>query len=112
MILHDQGLPMPLWVEACNTIIYLQNQSHKILGMITLKEAFLRRKLDVSHFRIFGASICCHVFRDFRKKFKLAAELGVFLGYKETPNNYHVYLPSLRMTVVQRDVKYDEDKSK
>jgi len=33
-MLHDQGLPLHLWVEACNTIVYLQNRSpHRILGM-------------------------------------------------------------------------------
>lgn len=38
---HDQGLQLSMWVEACNTIVYLQNMSpHKILGMITPGEAF------------------------------------------------------------------------
>jgi len=32
-MLHDQGLPMFLWVEACNTAVFLQNMSlHKVLG--------------------------------------------------------------------------------
>jgi len=35
-MLHDQGLPLHLWVEACNTIVYLQNRSpHRIIGMKT-----------------------------------------------------------------------------
>lgn len=32
------------------------------------------------------------------------------MGYIETPNNYHVYLPSLRMKVLQRDIMFDEEK--
>ena len=32
------------------------------------------------------------------------------MGYTETPQNYCVYLSSLRMKIVQRDVKFDEDK--
>lgn len=32
------------------------------------------------------------------------------MGYTETPHNYYLYLPSLRITFVQRDVKFDEDK--
>eukprot|EP00253_Pinus_taeda_P031395 PITA_31395 len=40
-MLHDQGLPLHLWVEACNTIVYVQNRCpHKILGMSTLEEAY------------------------------------------------------------------------
>lgn len=33
------------------------------------------------------------------------------MGYIESPHNYHVYLPSLRMIVVQRDAKFDEEKA-
>ena len=42
-MIHDQGLPLFLCVEACNTIVYLQNRSsHKSLGDLTPKEAFFR----------------------------------------------------------------------
>jgi hypothetical protein len=68
--------------------------------MITPEEAFSGRKSDVSHFRIFGASVYCHVSKESRKKLEPTTELGVFVGYTETPHNYHVYFPSLRMTVV------------
>lgn len=77
--------------------------------MITSK-AFSGKKLDVSQFIIFGTSIYCHVSIDSRKKLELTIELGVFVGYTETPHNYQVYLPSLRMTFVRRDVKFYEEK--
>jgi len=32
------------------------------------------------------------------------------VGYTETPHNYHVYLPSLKIIVVRRDVEFDEEK--
>jgi len=56
--------------------------------MITLEEAFSGRKLDVSHLRIFGASIYGHVSKDSRKKLEPTIELGVFVGYIETSQNY------------------------
>jgi transposase InsO family protein len=32
-MLHDQGLPLFLWAEACYTAVYLQNMSpHRALG--------------------------------------------------------------------------------
>ena len=32
-MLHDQGLPMHLWAEACKTMIYVQNHCpHRVLG--------------------------------------------------------------------------------
>lgn len=72
VIMHDEGLPLHLWVETCNTPVYLQNQSpHWILGMITLEEASLGRKLDVSHFRIFGSFVYFHVSKESRKKLEM-----------------------------------------
>ena len=36
VMVHDQGLPLHLWAEACNTTVHLQNRGpHRILGMKT-----------------------------------------------------------------------------
>eukprot|EP00253_Pinus_taeda_P021914 PITA_21914 len=83
-MLHDQGLPLHLWAEACNTAVYLQNRSpHHILGMKTPEEVF---------------SGCTE-------------ELRIFVGYTDTPQNYWVYFPTSRSTVVRRDLKFDEQKA-
>jgi len=45
VMLHDQGLPLHLWVEACNIVVYLQYRNpHRILGMSTLEEDFFREE--------------------------------------------------------------------
>jgi hypothetical protein len=111
-MLHDQGLPMHLWAEACNTTVYVQNHCpHKVLGMNTSEEAFIGKKLDVSHFKIFGSFVYVHVTKNARKKLEPTAEVGIFVGYTKTPNNYHVYFPNSKMTVMQRDIKFDEGKA-
>jgi len=79
--------------------------------MSTLEEVFSGNKLDVTCFRIFGSSVYYHVTKDVRKKLEPIAKLGIFVGYTDTPHNYRVYLPSHRMIVVRRDVKFDEDKA-
>ena len=100
-MLHDQGLPLHLYDEACDTTVYLHNRSpHQIPGMITLEEAFSGRKLDVSHFNIFGASISYHVSKDLRKKLEQTTKLGVFAGYTKSIPNYQVYLTSPIMKFV------------
>eukprot|EP00253_Pinus_taeda_P022759 PITA_22759 len=87
-MLHDQGLPLHLWAEACNTTDYLQNRSpHRILGMKTLEEAFPGKGPDVGHFRIFISS------------------------YTDTPHNYRVYFLTSRRTVVRRYRKFDDKKA-
>eukprot|EP00253_Pinus_taeda_P013768 PITA_13768 len=40
-MLHDQGLPLHLWAEACNTAVYVQNHCPcRILGMSTPEETY------------------------------------------------------------------------
>ena len=106
-MLHDQGLPLHLWVEACNIAVYLQNRSpHPILGMKTLEEAFSGKRPDVSHFRIFGSSIFFHVTKDAWKKLEPTTELGIFVGYTDTPHNYWVFsLESAHMKLMIEGLK-------
>ena len=100
-MLHDQFLPMHLWAEAHNTVVYVQNHCpHRVLGMSTPEEAFTGKKPDVSHFKIFGSFVYVHVTKNARKKLEPNVEVGIFLGYTEMPHNYRVYFPKRRMTVV------------
>jgi IS30 family transposase len=57
-MLHDQDLPIFLWVEACKTTVYLQNKNpHKVLGRMTPEEAFTGMRPEVGHIRIFGCLV-------------------------------------------------------
>ncbi len=78
--------------------------------MIT-PNAFYGRKPIVSHFRVFRGIVYFHVSKDRKKKLEPTTELGVFVGYTETTNNYYVYLPSLKMIVIRRDVNFDNEKA-
>eukprot|EP00253_Pinus_taeda_P009781 PITA_09781 len=111
VILHEQGLPLHLWAEACNTIFYFPNRSsHRILWMKTPKEAFSSKRLDVGHFKNFGSSVYFHVTKDAQKKIEPTTELGILVGYTDTPHKYRVYSPTSRRTVVRRDLMFDEQK--
>ena len=59
--------------------------------MSTPKEAFTDKKPNVSHFNIFGSFVYGHVTKNDRKNLEPTAEVGIFLGYTETPHNYLVY---------------------
>jgi hypothetical protein len=110
-MMHDHGLLMHLWEKSCNTAVYVQSHCpHRILGMSTPEEDFTGKKPDVSHFKIFGSSVYVHVTKDSRKKLEPTAEVGIFVGYIEIPHNYHLYFPNSKMTVMRRDIKFDEEK--
>ena len=82
-------------------MVIVQNRCpHQILGLSTPKEAFTGKKLDVSHFKIFGSYVYVHVTKEARNKLEPTAEIGIFLGYTDTPHNCLVYFPKNRMTVV------------
>ena len=79
--------------------------------MSTPEEAFSGKRPDISHLRIFGSPVYIHVTKDSRKKLELIVEVGIFLGYTDTPHNYRVYFPDSRKTVVRRDIKFHEEKA-
>jgi hypothetical protein len=111
-MLHDQGLPMHLWAEACNNAVYVKNYfPHRVLGMSAPEEDFSSKKPDVSHFKIFGSYVYVHVTKDARKKLESIAKVGIFVGYTETPHNYRVYFPNSKMTVMRWDIKFNEGKA-
>ena len=111
-MIHDQGLPLFLWAEACNTAVYLQNMSpHRALGNLTPDEAFTGKKPQVGHLRIFGCVTYSYIPKELRKKMEPTAEKGIFVGYSEISKAYRIYIPALRRVVVRRDVKFEEQKA-
>ena len=109
-MIHDQNLPMHLWVEASKTVIFVQNRSpHKIFGNMTPEEAFTGKKPDMSKLRIFGCPVYIHV--PSKKRFKLAPSerKGTFVGYSETSKGYKIYISGQRKIEVSRDVTFDEE---
>eukprot|EP00253_Pinus_taeda_P019834 PITA_19834 len=76
-MLYDQDLLRFLWVEACNTTVYIQNKTpHRALEKKTPKEAFIGKKPEVSHFRNFGNIAYCHVPNEKCTKLDQTAEKG------------------------------------
>jgi transposase InsO family protein len=68
-MIHDHDLPIFLWENSCNTVVYVQNmRPHRILWDKTLDEAFSGVKPEIGHLRIFGCQFYIHVPVDKRMK--------------------------------------------
>jgi len=111
-MLYDQDLPGFLWVETCNTTMYIQNRTpHRALGKKTAEGVFTGKKPKLSHLRMFGSIAYCHVPDDKRTKLDQTVEKGFLIGYNETSKAFRIYIPSNRKIAVRRDVKFMEDRA-
>ena len=64
-MIHDQDIPMHLWVEATRTIVYVQNRlSHTDLGFKSREDMYTGKKPEVSHIKIFGFPVYIHILKD------------------------------------------------
>jgi len=109
-MLHDQDLPMYLWVEAVRAAVYVQNRMpHRAFGNKTPKELFTGKKLEVSHLRIFGCLVYVHIPKEKRSKLDPSGKKGIFVGYSDSSKGYRVHFPGLNKIEVSPDVVFDED---
>jgi hypothetical protein len=78
---------------------------------MTPEEAFSGKKPEVGYFRIFGCITYSYVPSEKRTKLEPLAERGIFVGYSETSKAFRIYLPSLRKTILRRDVRFEKDRA-
>jgi hypothetical protein len=109
-LMNDQGLSMYLWGEASMPTIYvLQRSPHRILNDMTPEEAFLGKKPNVEHLRIFGFHVYIHIPKDKRKKLEPSGKKGIFVGYNESSKAYRIYIPKQHKVEVSRDITFNEN---
>ena len=90
-MLHDQDIPVHLWVEAARTTMYVQNCSpHRVLENKTPEEVFSSKKPKVSHLRIFGCLVYIHISKENRTKLDISGKKGIFVGYSESSKDYRI----------------------
>ena len=107
-MLHDQSLPKFLWAEAANTVVYVQNRCpHQALSSKTPEETFTVKKLDVSHFKIFGSPVYFHVPKEKINKLIASGKKGIFVGYGENTKGYRIYAADQREVIISHDVTFD-----
>ena len=80
-MIHDQDLPMCLWVEVAMETVYIHNRlSHSELGFNTLEEMFTGKKPEVSLLKIFGCPVFIHISKEKRNKLEPFRKEGNIYG--------------------------------
>lgn len=108
-ILIDTGLPLFLWAEAANYVVYTKNRhSTRSLKNTTPYEKRYGRKPNVSRLHRFGCT--AYVLDDSPKRRKLdpKGKCAVFLGYSETQKGWRLYHPDKRRVQVSTHVTFDD----
>ena len=109
-MLHDQDLPMHLWVEAARIVMYVHNRTlDRVLETKTLEETSFGEKPKFSHVRIFGCLVYIHIPKEKRTKLYSLGKKGIFVGYSENLKAYRIYFLGYKKIDISRDVTFDED---
>ena len=83
-MLREKKLSNSYWVEGVSTTMYVLNRSPTTTLQDTVpQEAWDGKKVNVSHFRIFGSITFSHVPEKLRKKHDDRSEICIFVGYSE-----------------------------
>ena len=102
-------LPSFLWGEVVNTIMYILNRCPmKAVEGKTMYEAWIGKKPNISHFRVFGCDAYAFVVLEKNKKMDKRFKKCIFIGYDNQHRGYRLYQPSARAIFVSRDVKFNE----
>ena len=108
-MLHDQDIPMHLWVDAARTSMYVQNHTpHRVIKNKTPEEVFSGKKAKVSDLKIFGCPVYIHIPKEKRTKLDPSGKKGIFVGDSESSKDYRIYFPRFKKIDISRDITFDE----
>jgi hypothetical protein len=108
-MIHAQGLDLEFWAEAMNITVYIKNRCPtKALESKTSQEAWISRKPNVSHLRVFGCKAFAHIPDEKRSKLESKSMPCVFLGYCEGTKAYRLMCVETKRIIKSRDVVFLE----
>ena len=111
-MIHNQDLPVHLWVEAVRIAIYVQNRlSHSDLELKTPEEVYTRKKPEVIHLKIFCCPVYVHISKENRTKLDPFGKKEIFLEYCEFSKAFRIYSLGFHYINTSRDLTIDEEAS-
>ncbi|GJR04945.1 retrovirus-related pol polyprotein from transposon TNT 1-94 [Tanacetum coccineum] len=101
--------PKFLWAKAIATACFTQNRSivHTRYNK-TPYELIRGRKLNIKYFHVFGSLCYPTNDRDDLGKMKPKADIGIFIGYYESSQGFHIYNRRTKKIMEMIHVKFDE----
>lgn len=112
-VMHSERLPLPLWAQVMDSVVYLKNRSpSRSIDGYTPFERIYGHPPNLAHLRTLGATAWVLV-RKAERSWKLdtRARLCVFIGYSNTQKAWKFWDVARSKTVVSRDAVFDEERT-
>lgn len=109
-VLADTGLPLFLWAEVANYIVYMRNRhtTCALANLISYQQHFSIIP-DLSHLHHFGCATYVYDNSKTHSKLDPRGKPTVFVGYLSTQKAWHFYLPEKQVIHVTMHVKFNDD---
>ncbi|KAL1941168.1 hypothetical protein VTO73DRAFT_7380 [Trametes versicolor] len=109
-ILIDSGLPLNLWGEAVNYIVYTKNRNPTAaLDGSTPFQTRYGHAPDISFLHRFGCRAYVYNDHPSRRKLDPRAREGIFVGYADNQKAYRVYFPDTQKLVTSIHVRFHDN---
>jgi hypothetical protein len=106
-MIRAQGLDLEFWAEAVNMAVYIKNRCPiKVFESKTPQEAWIGRKPNVSHLRVFGYKTFAHIPNEKRSKLESKSMPCVFLRYCERTKAYRSMCVETERIIKSQDVVF------
>ena len=103
------GLPLHMWVEAINTVVYLINRGpYTPLSCGIPEEAWTSKKVSYSFLKTFDCEAFSHIDSENRTKLEAKSKKCVFVGYGINEFGYRLWDFENHKIVRSRDVIFKE----
>ena len=103
-----KNLPLTLWAEEVNCLVYVLNRTVWTSGAVTPYEAWTGTIPNLKHLRMFGSDAYVHNPNQFTRKFDARASKKIFVGYTEESTNYRAYDPENKKVSVVHNVVFND----
>ena len=108
-MLNEANLPVQFWFHAFVALLHVLNRTPTApLLDKTPHEAWLKKKPDVSHLRVWGCLAYVHVQKDKRKSFGSHMEKCIFVGYPAGYKGWQFYNPVTKKFIISERAEFDE----
>lgn len=110
-MIYAKDLPIKLWAEAINTVVYILNRSGStpVENKVPMEVWCGKEGVNLDHIRVFGTKCYVHVPKQKRQKWDKKSNIGYLVGYCSDMAGYRIWLKNENKVILSRDVVFQKE---